>query len=233
MKIKFLSVLKQYKDNILSKLTNKKGTVRGLAWSGISSLLSFSFFLLSYLANFHCFRLRTSVMAITMFSIEMFAYGFLLFSVLFPFGKRTKDWRATFGIGRLETFFLFVLSASYCMYPAYLFGLNLRDLSYNVAFIGMVLVEIAVVFYAAYDILNINNLRWFLRTWPYEAIGLLFILLLAHLQINNKHHNILLENSTLANTVLSFITITYFVQVFNERFCKKQDDRPKAGTITD
>lgn len=87
----------------------------------------------------------------------------------------------------------------------------------------MVLVETVVTVYAGFDILNLNNLRWFLRTWPYSATGILVIQTSFH-QMQNTHHSIFFENNSLANAVFSFVTITYFVQVFNERFCKKQGD---------
>ena len=38
------------------------------------------------------------------------------------------------------------------------------------------------------------------------------------------HQSTFQNTNSLANAVLSFVTITYFIQVFNERFCKKQDD---------
>ena len=71
--------------------------------------------------------------------------------------------------------------------------------------------------------LNLNNLRWFLRTWPYSLIDILFIQVAIY-QMKSASYNVLLGSNSLTNTNLSFITITYFVQVFNERFCQKQDD---------
>ena len=223
MKLAISTSLKQFRDSILGRLTNQKETIRGAVWSGIVFLTMFTVFGLFYLTDYHGSRSRISVLSITITPLGFFAYGFLLFSWIFPPVKGTKEWKDTYGIGLFKTQLLILLSLSYCQYPTYLFNINYQDFSHNVVFIAMVLVETVVTVYAGFDILNLNNLRWFLRTWPYSATGILVIQTAFH-QMQNTHHSIFFENNSLANAVFSFVTITYFVQVFNERFCKKQGD---------
>lgn len=223
MKLAISTGLKQFRDSILGRLTNKKGTIRGAVWSGILSLTMFTVIGLFYLTDYRGSRSKIPVLSITITPLEFFAYGFLLFSWIFPSVKGTKEWRDAYGIGLFKTQLLILLSLSYCIYPTYLFNINYQDFFHNVVFTAMVLVETVVTVYAGFDILNLNNLRWFLRTWPYSATGILVIQTAFH-QMQNTHHSTFFENNSLANAVFSFITITYFVQVFNERFCKKQGD---------
>ena len=222
MHIKGSAKLKKLENALLKGVPNKKATIRGLVYSTASSAFIYLFFLILHKKNIFGFGAITDPGQIAISAIELFAYVFLLYSLRGPYVTKSRGSGNPYGINALEILFLCCLSFFFRLYPVQLFSLRLTDTSHNIVFTAMVLVETATVAYAGFDLLNLNNLRWFLRTWPYSAIGIVFIFV-AFYQTKITHYSILLENNTLANTILSFITITYFVQVFNERFCRKED----------
>lgn len=129
VKLAISTSLKQFRDSILGRLTNKKGTIRGAVWSGILSLTMFTVIGLFYLTDYRGSRSKIPVLSITMTPLEFFAYGFLLFSWIFPSVKGTKEWRDAYGISLFKTQLLILLSLFYCIYPTYLFNINYQDFS--------------------------------------------------------------------------------------------------------
>ncbi|WP_288804214.1 hypothetical protein [uncultured Bifidobacterium sp.] len=223
MQHKAITYFKRVADSIPKGMPNKKETIQRFAYASATSISVTS--CLRYLQSKSLFsfkgRPNTTMIAIT--AINLFAHTFLLYSIESPHVKLTKESVNPYGVSPLQTSVVRFLSFLYCLYPAQLFSFNLQDFTPNVLFTAIVLVESITAVYAGFDILNLNNLRWFLRTWPYSLIGIFFIQVAIY-QMKSANYNVLLGSNSLTNTILPFITITYVVQVFNERFCKKQDD---------
>lgn len=226
----FLSFFWFLRDEIkgmLDRLPNKKQTLQKLIISITIAIVIFLCLWLLVTKKPFGIPAQADMTTITITSVEVFSCCFFILSFYYAHSARYHVWRATYGIGALKTIFIALLSLGHYDYIIKVFSLNLRDFSHNLVFTAMMLVQVITVIYAGFDLLNFNNLHWFLRTWPYSATGIFFIQVAFH-QLEDRNHSLLLENNSVANTILSFITITYFVQVFNERFCKKQDDQPKA-----
>lgn len=173
--------------------------------------------------------------------ISVYSYFFLAFSFLSTIRlsficQGTEMWRdrnraiyeSLHNISLFKNFVTVAFSIPYCLYPIYLLAGNF-DLQHNVVNTAMMLTEAIVAFYAGFDMLQNNNLRWFLRTIPYCLTGLIYVAY-ALWAIKTHNESILFKDDPLVNAVLSFVTITYFVQVFNERICKQKDDRSDAQT---
>lgn len=140
--------------------------------------------------------------------------------------KENKEkYEQSYGIKLSKNIVITLISLLYCLYPLLLFTHHL-DFSHIVVFTAMTLIEVTVVLYAGFDMVHSNNLRWYLRTAPYCITGLAYILCY-WLAVINHHEGTFFKDDPLTTAVLSFITITYFVQVFNERFCKEQDAKSK------
>lgn len=216
---------------MLDRLPNKKQTLKGLGISAVGAVLFFLCISLLVAKRPFGIQPQTDMMTITMTLLEIFSIIFLIYSFyracVAAFFIRSVDWQATHGISMPKTLLVCLLSVFNNLFVQEIIALNLRDFSHNLVFTAMMLVQVITVIYAGLDLLNFNNLRWFLRTWPYSATGIFFIRVAFH-QLGDSSHSLLLEDKPVTNTILSFITITFFVQVFNERFCKKEEDQLKA-----
>lgn len=192
-----------------------------------------------------------NVIALAAYSIGAFAYFFLFISCLICLSnalgealikeatngsqktpitiikhKKESSWKTTYGINMFVTAAVVLISCFYCLFPQLILRVNGFDTPIIIVIVAMSFLEVAVAIYAGHDLIYQNNLRWFLRTSPYCITGLAFALY-AHYLITTNCGSPFRQNDSLANAILSFVTITYFGQVFNERFCKKQDDQAK------
>lgn len=141
--------------------------------------------------------------------------------------------KKTYGISKTATVIIVVVSCLYIFGPVELFLISQFTAQIMVIVMAIMLIELTVMTYAFLDLFHRRNLRWFVRTAPYIITGtalLCYALFLTIQYAGTKKSNIFLEDNSLANAILSFVTITYFIQVFNERICKKQDNCPDAQT---
>lgn len=172
MQHKAITYFKRVADSILKRMPNKKGTIHGFAYASATSISVTS--CLWYLQSKNLFSFKgqpnTTIIAIT--TVNLFAYTFLLYSIESPHLKLTKESVNPYGVSPLQTSVVWFLSFLYCLYPAQFFSFDLQDFMHNVIFTAIVLVESITAVYAGFDMLNLNNLRWFLRTWPYSLIGI-------------------------------------------------------------
>lgn len=155
------------------------------------------------------------------------AYLYLLISCIVFFTQTSKsNWKSLYGISRAKTLGIALASVYPCISAPLILGLKKLNASFTIMITAILLIEVVTVLYACFDLYHSRSLRWFLRTLPYCATSGVY-LLSAEFQVNSDGKPSPIDNS-LANAVMSFVTFTYFIQVFNERFCKKQDDCPEA-----
>ena len=198
-------------------------TQHAIMYSVALGFVIFMAYLTLYSLNlFNLKSIASSWAVFILYSIEAIPFCFLILSCWHTRSMRNTSYISTYGIGKHQSIAITSASICYCRYPIFLLIEDYKVL-YNIAFIAMIALEIIVALYAGYDMINNLNLRWFLRTFPYCVTGICFIAY-AMIEMFIAHKSIFQNNDSLANAILSFVTITYFVQVFNERFCKKQDD---------
>lgn len=168
----------------------------------------------------------TVIVYLSSLLVALFAYLYLLFSILALAVKVKPDWENVYNVSISKILTVAVASVYYCLCGPIVLGFNKLNTSFTAIVLAMMLIEVVTVLYACFDLYQRKNLRWFLRTLPYCVTGAVF-LLSAYIQ---RYHagDMSLSGDSLANAVMSFVTFTYFIQVFNERFCKKQDDCPEA-----
>lgn len=189
-----------------------------------TGILVFLFYWASYSRGWYQFDYPHHMQISAVFGFLAVPYAFLLFSYLSS--TRNTSWplyKTIFGINKTQSIIVAFVSIVYFLCPVVLPLVDKKPLIYNIPFLAMSTIETIVVIYAGYDMINSLNLRWFLRTSPYCITGICFVTY-ATLTIFTTDKSAFQNTDSLANAVLSFVTITYFIQVFNERFCKKQDD---------
>ena len=160
-------------------------------------------------------------------ALGAFVYFFLISSwVAFSCTTSKSNWKTSYGIGKMKTLGIAVASVYPCISAPLSLGLKKLNVSFTIIITAILLIEVVTVLYACLDLYSGTSLRWFLRTLPYCVTSGVF-LLSAEFQVNSEG-KLFPDDNSLANAVMSFVTFTYFIQVFNERFCKKQDDCPEA-----
>ena len=202
------------------------------------SLLTVSLLLRANWSRWFVLKTRSTAAVVTsavFFFLGLFAYAFLLtYTIVLASSKGTAyRWKKKYGISKKATVIIVVVSCLYIFGPVELFLINQFTAQITVIVMAIMLIELTVMTYAFLDLFHRRNLRWFVRTAPYIVTGtalLCYALFLTIQYAGTKKSNIFLEHNSLANAILSFVTITYFIQVFNERICKKQDDCPDAQT---
>lgn len=206
--------------------------------SSLFSLLTVSLLLRANWSRWFVFKTRSTAAVVTsavFFFLGLFAYLFLLtYTIVLASSKGAAyRWKKTYGISKTATVIIVVVSCLYIFGPVELFLISQFTAQIMVIVMAIMLIELTVMTYAFLDLFHRRNLRWFVRTAPYIITGtalLCYALFLTIQYAGTKKSNIFLEDNSLANAILSFVTITYFIQVFNERICKKQNNCPDAQT---
>ncbi|MBI0145042.1 MULTISPECIES: hypothetical protein [Bifidobacterium] len=184
----------------------------------------FLFCWVSYSLGWYQFDYPHHMLFFAVIGIVAVPYVFLIFSYCFSAENTSRpSYKTIFGIKKTQSIAVVCVSFAYCLYSMILTMVDEKSLIYNIPFLAMSTIETIVVIYAGYDIINSLNLRWFLRTSPYCITGICFVTYAAF-TMPPTGKSVFQNTDSLANAVLSFVTITYFIQVFNERFCKEQDD---------
>lgn len=189
-----------------------------------TGIFVFLFYWVSYSSGWYQFDYQHHIQLSAVFGIIAVPYAFLFFSYLFSTQNTSRpSYKTIFGIKKAQSFAVVCVSFAYCLYSMALILVDEKPLIYNIPFLAMSMIETIVVIYASCDMLNSLNLRWFLRTSPYCITGICFVTY-ATFTMFPTDKSVFQNTDSLANAVLSFVTITYFIQVFNERFCKAQDN---------